>query len=518
MRKFLLIFAFFFVVLPIRATDLYIAQTATGGSTGADCGDALPYTFFNNRSNWPSPIGPGTTVHICGTITAPAGASSFLTFQGGGTNGNPITLKFENGAVITAPYWSGPVIVVNGSWITIDGGTDGTIQATANGTKLTYQQDNGTGVQINGSNILVENLTVANMYVRNAASAGGSTDGGNTGGITASGGSNIQFTNNTVHDLHWGINYFSTGGTTSNIQCGPGNNIYNIDHGCVAAIGNGTAGTMSQIYVYGNHIHDFQVWDPPATGGPFHHDGVHIYDFAGGFMTQVYVYNNLIDGAWGINDNAGIYMESADEGGSIASCGLFNNVFNNTGTNSASGPVADYTNGGCLDVNNTFEGSANPGLNCEFQSSAGCTIYNNILISQFRQIQAGDGGKISGGDFNDFFPAPAVGSNSFISPGGGCCIDTLAHWTADTQFDAHSITGNPNLTSGYVPNAGSPVIAAGKNLNSICAGQSNPGLGALCFDAAGNARSTTGNWDMGAYTSSNVAAPAPPTALTVTIQ
>ena len=37
MRKFLLIFAFFFVVLPIRATDLYIAQTATGGNTGADC-------------------------------------------------------------------------------------------------------------------------------------------------------------------------------------------------------------------------------------------------------------------------------------------------------------------------------------------------------------------------------------------------------------------------------------------------------------------------------------------------
>jgi len=97
MRKFLFIFAFFFVVLPIRATDLYIAQAATGGSTGADCGDALPYTFFNNSSNWPSPIGPGTTVHLCGTITAPAGASSFLSFQGGGANGNPITLKFEMG-------------------------------------------------------------------------------------------------------------------------------------------------------------------------------------------------------------------------------------------------------------------------------------------------------------------------------------------------------------------------------------------------------------------------------------
>src|SRR3984885_16051971 len=53
MRKFLLIFAFFFVVLPIRATDLYIAQTATGGNTGADCSEAPPYTFFIYSSYCP---------------------------------------------------------------------------------------------------------------------------------------------------------------------------------------------------------------------------------------------------------------------------------------------------------------------------------------------------------------------------------------------------------------------------------------------------------------------------------
>src|ERR1700691_2398316 len=101
MRKFLFIFAFFFVVLPIRATDLYIAQSATGGSTGADCCDALPYTFFNNSANWPSPIGPGTTVHVCpGTYTAPLNTTMF-SFQGSGSPGQPITLQFENGVTLS---------------------------------------------------------------------------------------------------------------------------------------------------------------------------------------------------------------------------------------------------------------------------------------------------------------------------------------------------------------------------------------------------------------------------------
>ncbi len=498
-------------VASAQTQDIYIAQTAAGGATGADCADALPYTFFNASGNWAGSftsgkISPGTTVHICNTWTLAGGTTNVLTTQGNGTSGAPIVILFETNAVIQAPYWSGNVIQVNNNYITVNGGTNGTIQATANGTLLANQQDNGTGVKTTGSNILVENLIIANMYVRNAASAGTATIGGNTGAVYSNGGSNIQWTNITAHDVHWALDYASTGGTTSNITCGPGNNIYNVDHGCVISIGNGTVATMSQLYVYGNHIHDFQVWDPPSVGGPFHHDGVHIFDFGSDFMSQVYVYNNLIDGNWGINDNAGIYMESNDEGGSITSCGLFNNVFNNTGTNSASGPIADYTNQGCLDANNTLEGSANPGLNCEFQSSAGCTLYNNILISQFRQIQAQDGGKITASDYNDIYPAPTGGSNSFVKPGGGCCIDTLANWRTQTGFDSHSITGNPNLTSGYVPNRGSPVIAAGINLNSICTGQSIPGLGALCFDAAGNARPATANWDMGAYESGTAGA------------
>ncbi len=148
-----LILALMFVILAAgfsTASDIYIAQNAAGANTGADCSDAHAAAWFNSSSNWGSNsglIGPGTTVHLCGTFTAPAGSSGYLTFHGSGTSGKPITLLFESGAVLTAPYWgndpngfSGAINASGLSYITVDGGTNGTIQATSNGTGLTYQQ------------------------------------------------------------------------------------------------------------------------------------------------------------------------------------------------------------------------------------------------------------------------------------------------------------------------------------------------------------------------------------------
>jgi hypothetical protein len=55
------------------AKDIYLAQSAAGAATGADCADAQAASFFNSSGNWGSgaaQIGPGTTVHLCGTIAA----------------------------------------------------------------------------------------------------------------------------------------------------------------------------------------------------------------------------------------------------------------------------------------------------------------------------------------------------------------------------------------------------------------------------------------------------------------
>ena len=87
-----------------RANDIYLAQGGSGAANGADCADAFSTSFFNSGSNWgsgQSQIGPGTTVHLCGTITGSAGSTG-LTFQTGGASGRPIVLVFESGRVSPA--------------------------------------------------------------------------------------------------------------------------------------------------------------------------------------------------------------------------------------------------------------------------------------------------------------------------------------------------------------------------------------------------------------------------------
>src|SRR5580693_404632 len=101
-RKLLLamIFTFAAIGLSSATNTVYIAQSAQGSSTGADCADAVAASYFNSSSHWSSNpsgtlIGPGTTVHLCGTI------STNLTFQGNGASGNPVVID-GTGATMNA--------------------------------------------------------------------------------------------------------------------------------------------------------------------------------------------------------------------------------------------------------------------------------------------------------------------------------------------------------------------------------------------------------------------------------
>jgi len=112
----------------VRANDIYIAQAAAGANNGQNCSGAYASTFFNSASNWGSgaaKIGPGTTVHVCGSWSGTAGVT-YLTFHGSGIAGNPITLLFETGANMRQPYCGssggGCINVNNQGYITIDGG------------------------------------------------------------------------------------------------------------------------------------------------------------------------------------------------------------------------------------------------------------------------------------------------------------------------------------------------------------------------------------------------------------
>ena len=92
----------------------------------------------------------------------------------------------------------------------------------------------------------------------------------------------------------------------------------------------------------------------------------------------------------------------------------------------------------------------------------------------------------------------------------GAQITTLAGWRTaaggscpSTGFDCHGsysalASTVLNNTTGVIVGGG-PANGTGANLYSTCNGQANPGLGALCYDAAGVARPASGAWDIGAY-------------------
>jgi hypothetical protein len=279
-----------------------------------------------------------------------------------------------------------------------------------------------------------------------------------------------------------------------------------MDHGIVPLIGNGSSGTLSNVFIFGNHIHDMQSWDDVADN--FHHDPIHAFDFANGTITGIYVYNNLFDGNWGVHTNSGTYMEGPNEGGVITSCYIFNNVYNPSAGSDASGSIADYSSNGCLAANNTVFSS---GIIARFTTSGGAIWYNNIVPgcgNSCPAVMGGNGGSglIAASDYNAFALLPTNG-NGFVQPSGHCC-QSLATWQR-LGFDTHAVVSPPSgqgtvaylnfdpLT--YALLSKSPLIQTGKNLYSICHGQPVPGLGALCSDYSGNPRSSSGNWDIGAY-------------------
>src|SRR5205085_10989525 len=65
----------------------------------------------------------------------------------------PYTTLFrsETGAIATTPYWgaNGFITASNQNYIVVDGGTDGSVTSTANGTNLANQQSVATGVHFN---------------------------------------------------------------------------------------------------------------------------------------------------------------------------------------------------------------------------------------------------------------------------------------------------------------------------------------------------------------------------------
>jgi hypothetical protein len=508
-----------------QASNVYI--TPDGGGSGVCTNNTHPPSWFNNSGNWgngSSQIGPGTVVHVCGSFNDSTPNDTLLSFQASGTPGHPVTLLFESGTTLTnSNYWndySGAILSDGKSNITVDGGTNGLIQNTGNGSAFPNKHDTKGLVIRNCSNCVVKNLHVDNLYVHipgtSASSPGedGPSPNGIATGIECAGCSNsVLGPNNEAHDDFAGISYNweHTSGRNMEIY---GNTVSRNNWGILAA---GQSGGIDGLKIHNNDVSDAFPWDDWFNGN--HHNGIMVFEVGpASTISNLQQYNNYIHGNMGNICVDGLSHTTAFifndyNGGTWVAPILFNNVLVNTNPNCGPGNgmltvVSTSGSGGIY--NNTFTGrgtainlTGNPFI-----------IKNNI----FTKIDLGisnQKGVIGASDYNLFYGltgadhapgAVMVDHNSSIN-----FYSNIAQWMTSSGFDSHAATANPNLTGNFQLGSGTGA-AGGTNLSSL-------GIPALNVDRAGSPRPTSGSWNQGAYQagSTSGSAPTPPTNLSVVV-
>ena len=514
----ILIFIVFGWALPVMASTVYISQSGGSVSCGADGTQAT-------TAAWPT-LAAGNTYKICGNVTTQIIQSV------PGTSGSPVSIIFEsNGGVSLAFCPSNGCWDLNGSsYVTIDGGTacgisNGVVSScasaisgstvvsgtasftnTANGTGLANQVPSQAIYCTSCNHVEIRNLLFQNLYVDTSTS-----DEFNSHSAVNSvvmGGSNNSVHDTATHDAGWAlIDSFQSGDT--NVQF-YNNFITRIDHGITFS---GPASTISagSFYLYGNYIFHFSNWDDASNF--HHHDAIHCFSGATGGQnfTALYIYNNTFgdgqNGSSGAGINGFVYLEGSTGppcASSTAPIYVFNNVwlidhFSTAGhlfIGSGKGTVynntlisTDSNSGGtCATVSGAYGGIG--AASFENNAIGGCFILASYIPGSWVSGSPNydQYAYTSGNSATDFYCSGQTSLSGWKACIGG---GVEANSAAQTSINVSTTTGKPNT--------GSPVIGAGVNLFSICNGQANPGLGALCSDAAGLARPTSAAWDIGAY-------------------
>jgi len=514
--KFGVILAFLLAALPAGAKDLYVAanQVSTGSGTG--CSTAKSVSWFNNLTSWGSgttQISPGTTVHLCGTFTGAAG-QQLLLVRGNGTSSARITIKFQPGAILTAPYWAatGAIRMDGHSYITVDGGGSGLIRNTANGTGLAYHMASRAIYAPNCTGCTVQNIIIANLYVHSSA-ADVSAPQSQLNCIYALDANSFTVNHMTCHDTGWAV----VGGA-NNLTIAY-SDFYNVDHGLAF----GPRGISSGFSIHDNHIHGYANWD--NTTNVYHHDGLHMWGQSGGVVSNGAIYNNLFDGDCGANITAHIFLQD-----SVKNVSVYNNVFL-VPTNriiqalwfqgvANSGSLPGGIPTGNSAYNNFIRaGGHNRGSGMLVAAQYNFTAINNVLFGGNSDIAVEAGGSLSSaGINNNIYEDLLVDAGSYNSFAyQGHTYRALASWQAACHCDSRSkLVPASQINAGSLGQllSGSVAISAAANLLNISSGNLTP----LSKDKVGAARPLSGTWDAGAYKYGSVPLLSSPTGLSATVQ
>ena len=461
----------------LPAKSIYVAQTSLGAASGQDAADAYPLTWLNSSANWgsgTSQFNPGDTVYLVGTITQQVVVAK------SGNPGQPYTIAFYPGANLTSPAWSttGAINIGANSWVTVDGMGVGVIRNTNNGTSLGLQQASYGIYAYNGTanGITIRNLTINNIYVNVAGAEGGS----GIGMYIGTSGTNIAVYGCNITNAETGVALLYGGMTAQNFQV-YSNSIYGCNHSVTVGSAN-CAFCMTGIYIHHNLIDGNYLWDESADN--YHHNGIFVYGGCGdNYLTNIYIYNNKIGPMIGVNNTGHIFVDMQTALGAI-NVFVYNNVLWTT-NGAVDAPKNGFIVAGgmnCYIFNNSIEGGNAYG-NGIMTGGSNVFLLNNIVRDCSIPVWLNSGTAVTACNSNIY-------SYKSLNPVWLGSQISFAQWQAK-GLDTRSSTNDPrfmNISIGDLRlQSNSPAIGAGMNLS-----------GYFATDFSGNARPTTGAWDIGA--------------------
>lgn len=475
----------------------YVTQSGAGNNDGLSLENAKSIAQISVFS-----LSPGDIISLNGTFT------SQLIVTSNGSNGNPITYLFADGAKFSAPTWpgaanlrtSGAIMVDRKDYIIIDGGTNGLIECTDNGTNLGNQVDSVGVCGTACSYFTVKNLSILNLYVRVAGTEQNDYGRGiqNTAKL-AKNYTNFNVTNCVIRNAYNGIQTdYGPGASANNIEI---SNciISETNWGFVCGDRGGGGGSLGTISFYNNRVYNWSNWDDTLSNS-WHHNGFFVYsNNTASTVGAIYIFGNHMGPGYGTYATSSFYINGPGLTGNVLA---YNNLCEATGE--------DYPSSGHFYLwgipetvfrvyNNTLIGGGVGNSCVGFNFSAntfnsgtvdgGGNYYaaNNLIVGgiaffiQFYQSMT-----TIDINFNLGYNLKSLTQGYSYSTNASASGKTWEEWQA-LGFDTNGINGmNPLLTNEYRLSTGSPAIGTGTNLSIY-----------FTTDATGNTR--VAPWDMGAY-------------------